>query len=127
MANDARSRKPSRAVVVGASIAGLVAARALSEHMDEVVVVERDTIDDHRVARPGVPQAAHLHVLLHRGHRELSRLYPLLDGRLAAAGAPAFDMLRDGAWIAPNGEAPRFASRLRTRSATRALRKATAT
>lgn len=125
MATGTRTHVHSRAVVVGASIAGLVAARVLSEHLDEVVVVERDTIDDHDGTRPGVPQAPHLHVLLRRGHRELSRLYPSLDGRLAASGAPAFDMLRDGVWVAPNGEAPRFPSHLRTRSATRALLEST--
>jgi 2-polyprenyl-6-methoxyphenol hydroxylase-like FAD-dependent oxidoreductase len=116
-----RTHGASRAVVVGASIAGLVAARVLSEELDEVVVVERDRLDGDDAARPGVPQANHLHVLLRRGYRELSRLYPTLDGRLAAAGAPVFDMLRDGVWISPTGEAPRFPSRLRSRSATRAL------
>ena len=111
----------SRAVVIGASIAGLIAARVLSDHVDEVVLVDRDAITGHDAARPGIPQASHLHLLLRRGHRELVRLYPALDGHLASAGAPVVDLLRDGVWIMPGGEAPRFPSGLRTRSATRTL------
>jgi choline dehydrogenase-like flavoprotein len=33
-------------VVVGASVAGLLAARALAEHVDDVVVLERERLDD---------------------------------------------------------------------------------
>ena len=110
-----------RAVVIGAGIAGLVAARVLSERVDEVVIVERDAIDDDTATRPGVPQAMHVHLLLQRGYRELTGLFPGLDGRLAAAGASALDLLRDGVWITRAGEAPRVPSRLRTRSASRGL------
>ena len=35
-----------RAVVVGASVAGLLASRTLSEHFDEVVVLDSDEIED---------------------------------------------------------------------------------
>ena len=113
--------QPLRAVVVGASIAGLVASRVLSDHVDEVVIVERDAIDDQAVARPGVPQAIHVHVLLRRGYLEFARLFPSFDRRLTAAGGLDVDLLRDGVWILPFGTAPRGPSRLRTRSATRAL------
>ena len=121
MPTDVPAAGRSRAVVIGGSIAGLIAARVLSDRLDEVVIVERDWVDDNEAARPGVPQAMHVHVLLRRGYLELTRLYPDLDGRLAAAGAPALDLLRDGAWIMPAGEVPRFPSRLRTRSASRTL------
>ena len=111
----------TRAIVVGASLAGLVAARVLSDAVEEVTVVERDELPTDAVLRPGVPQAGHVHVLLRRGHRELSRLFPEFDARLAAGGAPPIDWVGDTVWITPDGEAPRFASRLRSRAASRPL------
>ena len=45
-----------RAVVVGASVAGLLASRALSEHFDEVVVLDSDEIEDGPVVHKSVPQ-----------------------------------------------------------------------
>lgn len=51
------------AVVVGASVAGLLAARVLARHFDEVTIVERDTCDEGIAARKGVPQGDHIHLL----------------------------------------------------------------
>lgn len=45
------------AVVIGASIAGLLAARALRERYARVTVIDRDTLPDAPAARKGVPQA----------------------------------------------------------------------
>jgi len=45
-----------RAVVFGASMAGLMAARVLSDHADEVLIIERDPTGDSAEPRPGVPQ-----------------------------------------------------------------------
>jgi flavin-dependent dehydrogenase len=122
---------PSRAVVVGAGMAGLVAARVLSDAVDEVLLLDRDIIADGGApgspvpvpgaARPGVPQAGHIHVLLGRGYRELTRLLPGLDGRLAAAGAPVVDWIRDTVWVTPGGQAPRRPSPYRSRSMSRLL------
>ena len=56
--------KPTQAVVIGASMAGLLAARALSETFHRVVVVERDLPPDDASDRRGVPQGKHLHGLL---------------------------------------------------------------
>ncbi len=114
-------RGERRAVVIGASIGGLLAARVLSDVLDEVVLVERDELPDGPVPRSGVPQAVHAHVLLRRGYLELLRLYPGIDGRLAAGGVHVIDLTRDAVYITPGGEAPRFASRLRTRAASRDL------
>lgn len=115
------SGSPRRAVVIGAGIAGLVAARVLADHVDEVVIVDRDELPDGPLQRAGVPQAAHAHVLLRRGYLELRRLYPGFDRRLAERGAPAVDLVRDAVYITPNGEAPRFASSLWSRAASRDL------
>ncbi|MFZ1179342.1 MAG: hypothetical protein WAO15_24415 [Mycobacterium sp.] len=58
----------NHAVVLGASMAGLLAARSLAEFFDTVTVVERDplpdTLSDKGAARRGVPQGRHLHGLL---------------------------------------------------------------
>jgi 2-polyprenyl-6-methoxyphenol hydroxylase-like FAD-dependent oxidoreductase len=112
--------RSTRAIIVGAGMAGLVATRVLADLVDEVVVLERDQVDPGRDERAGVPQAAHIHVLLRRGYLELTRLFPDLDARLDAEGAPVLDLLSDGLWITPGGEAPRLRSTFRSRTMSRA-------
>lgn len=88
-----------RAVVIGGSMAGLVTARVLSDHFEEVVVVERDPIPDTLVeARKGVPQGRHLHALLARGGQLLEQLFPGLRAGAIAEGALLLDWGRDMAW-----------------------------
>lgn len=84
------------AVVLGASMAGLLAARVLAEHYRQVTVVDRDTLaaDPARLRR-GVPQAGHIHALLGRGQQALEELFPGLTGELAGRGAPVGDQLGD--------------------------------
>jgi 2-polyprenyl-6-methoxyphenol hydroxylase-like FAD-dependent oxidoreductase len=81
-----------RAVVLGGSVAGLLAARVLSDHASEVVVVERDDLADTEV-RPGVPQAAQVHVLLDGGRVQLDRWFPGFSQQMIDAGAV---LSRDG-------------------------------
>ncbi|WP_063777580.1 FAD-dependent monooxygenase [Amycolatopsis sp. MJM2582] len=76
-----------RALVLGAGVAGLVAARVLSEHYAEVVVVERDELPDRPEHRRFVPQSHHAHGLLGSGRRVLVGLFPGLSAELAARGA----------------------------------------
>ncbi len=75
------------AVVIGASIAGLLAARVLSEHFARVTLLERDTPGERAGYRKGVPQARHPHALLVRGQRELEGLFPGLTAELRGLGA----------------------------------------
>ena len=75
------------AVVLGASIAGLLAARALSLHFSRVVILERDTFTPETLGREGTPQDVHPHVLLRRGLREIQVLCPGFRERLIAGGA----------------------------------------
>ncbi|WP_237106285.1 FAD-dependent monooxygenase [Nonomuraea sp. MG754425] len=82
---------PDRAVVVGAGIAGLAAARALSGAFSEVTIVERDLLPDVPRPRSGVPQGRHGHALAAQGLRVLGELFPGLGDDLHAAGAPAID------------------------------------
>jgi len=64
-----------RAVVLGASVAGLLAARVLSDHADEVVIIERDETEG-TLPRPGVPQGTQVHALLKGGEIQLDRWFP---------------------------------------------------
>jgi len=75
------------AVVVGAGIAGLTAARALSPHCDRVIVVERDPLGDGSGPRSGVPQGRHLHALLPGGLMALEFLFPGIERDLEREGA----------------------------------------
>lgn len=83
-----------RAVVFGASLSGLLAARALADFYSEVVVVERDKLPTSPSPRRGVPQTEHNHVLLAQGAREYESLLPGLTEELLGAGAPHVDMMR---------------------------------
>ena len=77
----------SHAVVLGGSMAGLLAARVLANHFDRVTVVERDRFPEQPAFRSGVPQSRHLHVLLVQGRVVLEQLFPGLEAELFAAGA----------------------------------------
>ncbi|MEV4756176.1 FAD-dependent monooxygenase [Micromonospora sp. NPDC049559] len=77
-----------RAVVLGASMAGLMAARVLSDHADEVLVVERDESEADGGPRPGVPQGSQVHALLSAGQVQLERWFPGFGEQAVAAGAP---------------------------------------
>jgi 2-polyprenyl-6-methoxyphenol hydroxylase-like FAD-dependent oxidoreductase len=83
------------ALVIGAGIAGLMAARVLSEHYDTVVVIERDSKPEQPGTRAGVSQSFHLHQVLPRGEMILERFFP---GFLA-------DLLALGAFSTPNATA----------------------
>lgn len=79
------------AVVIGASVAGLLAAKALSESYHNVTLLERDKLSDQPAPRRGVPQSRQLHVLLARGARVLDQLLPGLTDELITAGAVTSD------------------------------------
>jgi 2-polyprenyl-6-methoxyphenol hydroxylase-like FAD-dependent oxidoreductase len=84
-----------RAVVLGASIAGLLAARVLADCYDEVEVIDRDELPEDPGPRGGVPQARHAHALLAGGVLALEELLPGLIDDLVSRGAPDCDPLRD--------------------------------
>ncbi|MCW2515797.1 MAG: hypothetical protein JWR11_4839, partial [Mycobacterium sp.] len=79
------------AVVIGASIAGMCAAKVLSDHYDKVTVFERDDLPDQPGNRSAVPQGRHVHLLMARGADEFEGLFPgLLDG-MVAEGVPKLE------------------------------------
>ena len=102
----------SHALVIGGSIAGLLASRILSTHFDRVTVVERDNFSREPVPRKGIPQASHTHIMLRRGTDILEHLFPGIRGHLVAAGAPLVDMANDVAWLTPFGWGVSFPSEL---------------
>lgn len=82
-----------RAVVLGASMAGMLAARVLTEAYSEVVVVERDELPPAPTQRRGVPQGRHIHGLLGRGQQILEELFPGFTTDLVSRGVPTIDQL----------------------------------
>jgi 2-polyprenyl-6-methoxyphenol hydroxylase-like FAD-dependent oxidoreductase len=87
------SRRLGRqAVVIGAGMAGMPAARVLADHFDRVIVIENDTLPADASPRPGTPQSKHLHALLAGGQRALSSLFPGFEEDLVAAGAQKYQV-----------------------------------
>ena len=80
-------KRGEHALVAGASMAGLLAARVLSDHFERVTILERDEVTDEPVARKGQPHARHLHALLAQGFRVCERFFPDLRRDLQAGGA----------------------------------------
>jgi 2-polyprenyl-6-methoxyphenol hydroxylase-like FAD-dependent oxidoreductase len=76
-----------QAIVVGAGIGGLVAAKALSSFFETVTVLERDALRSEPMARIGTPQARQIHVLLRGGLDALIEFLPTLEQDLERAGA----------------------------------------
>ncbi|MGW2426608.1 FAD-dependent oxidoreductase [Streptomyces sp. NPDC001709] len=108
-----------RAVVVGSSYAGLVTARVLAGFFDEVVLVERDAVDEDTGAHPGALQGHHAHAMLSRGGEILERLFPGLREELRQAGAPVFDYGEGIDFLLPAGPAPRNRTGVRIQTFTR--------
>jgi len=111
--------KNRHAVVLGGSLAGLLAARVLADHFEKVTLIERDPYPTYPEARRGTPQANHVHALLLRGRQILEQLFPGLQDEMIAAGAPLVDMAQDMAWFTPAGWGVRFPSDLKVLAFTR--------
>lgn len=102
----------THAVVIGCSLAGLLAARVLSEHFERVTIFERDPVEDHPASRRGQAQTRHLHGLLAHGFRILTRLFPDLDSQLIHGGATVSDMGEAIRWYHYDGYKVQFKSGL---------------
>lgn len=88
-----------RAVVIGASIGGLLAARALARHFTEVIIVERDALPRTPHHRKGVPQAHHAHGILARGLEIFEELFPGIIAHLYNEGAVHGDVGETVRWF----------------------------
>jgi hypothetical protein len=86
-----------RAIVIGGGLAGLSAARVVSDCFSQVLLLDRDELPHDATSRPGVPQGKHPHALLVGGLKALEHLFPGFGNELRQAGAvpvhPGCDVL----------------------------------
>jgi 2-polyprenyl-6-methoxyphenol hydroxylase-like FAD-dependent oxidoreductase len=90
-----------QAVVIGAGMGGLAAAKAVAPHFERVTVLDRDALPEEAVPRPGTPQARHAHALLASGERALEELFPGIGDDFVRAGAVIVRVGRDVVWERP--------------------------
>lgn len=102
----------THAVVIGSSLAGLLAARVLSDHFKQVTLIERDPVSDRPESRRGQSQTRHLHGLLAQGFRIIKKLVPGLEDTLAKGGATISDMGESIRWYHHDGYKIQFTSGL---------------
>jgi 2-polyprenyl-6-methoxyphenol hydroxylase-like FAD-dependent oxidoreductase len=93
-----------RAVVIGGSMAGLMAARVLADHFGNVTILERDHIDDYPSVHKSIPQGNQLHALLAGGCQALTRLYPKFTNTLIDSGAVPVRIGKQTAIFTPEGK-----------------------
>lgn len=114
------------AIVIGGSIAGMAAARALSGFFDQVTIVERDALPfslerpkQVPLTRRGVPQGSHLHGVLYAARTTFDELYDAFTDEMLAVPVPFFDMCRHQALLLPEGWIARAPGDFRVTFATR--------
>ncbi|WP_226008079.1 FAD-dependent oxidoreductase [Natrinema salinisoli] len=110
-----------KAVVSGASIAGLLAGRILADRFTEVTIIERDYLPTEPVVRRGVPQGAHPHALLEAGRATLEDLFPGFGEDLIAAGGVVVDFASDVNFYGEGDFLAHGSTPMETYSATRPL------
>lgn len=110
-----------RAVVIGSSIGGMCAARALLGRFDAVTIIEADTLPTSPVGRRGTPQAWHNHFLLGAGREAIESLFPGFTDRLMANGGCVIDPAWDAANCLLDGWASRSRSNMRMYFASRPM------
>jgi 2-polyprenyl-6-methoxyphenol hydroxylase-like FAD-dependent oxidoreductase len=93
-----------RAIVIGGSMAGLMAARVLADHFENVMILERDHVEDHPSVHKSIPQGNQLHLLLAGGHQALIRLYPQFTETLIDSGAVPVRIGKGMAIFLPQGK-----------------------
>ncbi|MFJ2561996.1 pyridine nucleotide-disulfide oxidoreductase [Streptomyces sp. NBC_01788] len=96
---------PRRAVVIGAGLAGMLAAAVLSDVVDDVVVVDRDDLPEGPEHRRGLPQGRHAHLLMAGGLAAMEELMPggSIRQRLLAAGAREIPLGHGMVALTPEG------------------------
>jgi hypothetical protein len=84
-----RSTEPifGKVIILGGSVAGLLAARVLADYAETVLIIDRDEVGIDATGHPGVPQGAHLHTLLPGGRVQLDRWFPGISAEAVLAGS----------------------------------------
>ncbi|PEK23378.1 FAD-dependent oxidoreductase [Bacillus wiedmannii] len=88
----------NKAIVIGGSIAGKLAAKALSTTFKEVIIIESGERWDGKSSRKRVPQSNHPHVLLKGGEKAIEELFPNITNELIEAGSIVNNFTRDIKW-----------------------------
>ena len=101
-----------RAIVVGGSMGGLLAARVLSDHFGRVTLIERDPIHDRPESRKGQPHTRHVHALLANGLDVMTRYFPDLPDGLRQGGGILTDTATSLRWYVCGGYRLQFDSGL---------------
>lgn len=104
--------KYNHALVIGGGFAGMLAAYMLSQHYQQVTIIEREDIAHQ--PRKRLPQQPHLHVLMQRGQVLLNQLMPGILQEMHAAGLPEVDWAQDTRWYGPFGAYPQYHSDVKT-------------
>jgi 2-polyprenyl-6-methoxyphenol hydroxylase-like FAD-dependent oxidoreductase len=99
-----RRQTEGHAIVIGGSIAGILAARVLSDYFSRVTVIDRDAFPDAPAHRKGTPQSHHAHGLLARGHAIIEQLFPGITAELRANGASSARNVVPLALVSPAGK-----------------------
>ncbi|HMO59574.1 MAG TPA: FAD-dependent monooxygenase [Roseiflexaceae bacterium] len=86
------------AIVIGSSMAGLLAARVLANYVEQVTLIERDTFPAAGENRKGVPQGRHAHAVLAHGLQIMEGFFPGLIDTLISAGADYGDASELARW-----------------------------
>lgn len=95
--------KGRRAVVMGGGLTGMFAAAALRGAVDEILVIESDTLPDGPIPRKGLPQAGHVHLLWSGGVRAAEALIPGITDQWLAAGARRIPIPTGMVGLSPQG------------------------
>ncbi|MFF2790724.1 NAD(P)/FAD-dependent oxidoreductase [Streptomyces sp. NPDC058049] len=101
--SEATSHDPKRVVIIGGSLAGMLAAAAVKEHVDSVEILEAHELPAGSEPRTGVPQAAHIHWLQAGGAEAIDALLPGSIDLLMAAGAHRIPVTTDMVIYSPEG------------------------
>lgn len=103
-----KQKRFKQAIIMGGSLGGLLTARVLSNHFEQVTILERDSVAPGPEARKGQPQARHLHGLLATGLEVMTRFFPDLPQALKDNGAIMGDFADSMQWYTYGGYRKRF-------------------
>ncbi|MEK5382346.1 hypothetical protein [Niallia sp. FSL W8-0635] len=93
----------NKVIIIGGGIAGKLAARVLSEHFKEVIILEKDSKILEPTPREGARQGEHLHALLHAGQYGLEVLFPGITAKFYGSGAIKINSTMDLLWFHHGG------------------------
>jgi 2-polyprenyl-6-methoxyphenol hydroxylase-like FAD-dependent oxidoreductase len=102
------SSSRNQAIVLGASLGGLMTARVLSKHYKKVIIIEKDEVHRQPESRKGQPQTRHLHGLLPAGFSTMTHYFPDLPKALVDNGANVVDFAESMVWKTYGGYRKQF-------------------